>query len=111
MQYYYQLFYLARDEDGSYDEIVDYSYYNYYYPSKDSYYTTYMYGRNGGSNIYLYVRHKWYCPANYYEYYCTKYCIYTDDSTGHYSCDSNGNPVCLDGWTGASTYCTTGDHK
>lgn len=107
-QYLYQLFYKAMDEDGSYDAIVDYGYYNFFYPSKNYYYYTYMYGQSGGTNVYLYVRHKWYCPVNYYDTYCTRYCIYTDNSNGHYSCDSEGYPVCLNGWTGTSTYCKTG---
>ena len=59
-QYYYQLYFKAMDEDGTYDAIVDYSYYNFYYPSKNYNYYTYMYGRSGGTNVYLYVRHKWY---------------------------------------------------
>ena len=97
------------DEDGSYDPIVDYSYADFSNPSKDTYYYNYIYGRSGGTNVYLYVRHKWYCPVNYYGTYCSKYCIYTDDANGHYSCDDEGNPVCLDGWTGTSTFCTTGE--
>ena len=108
VQYHYQLFFKAIDKDGTYDAVVDYSYSNFYYPSKNYNYYTYMYGRGAGSAVYLFLRHKWYCPASYYETYCTKYCVLTDSLSGHYSCDSNGNPVCLDGWTGASTYCTTG---
>ena len=95
------------DEDGFYDAVVDYSYYNHYYPSKNSYYYRYMYGRYGGSNVYLYMRYRWYCPTNFYQYYCNRYCVYTDSSIGHYSCDYNGYPVCLPGWTGTSTYCVT----
>ena len=108
LQYYYQLFFKAWDEDGTYDATVDYGYYNYGYTSKNYNYYAYIYGRGGGTNVYLYVSHKWYCPANYYAYYCTRYCIYTDDDNGHYSCDTDGYPVCLDGWTGTSTYCKTG---
>ena len=96
------------DEDGTYDALVDYSYSNFYYPTKNYNHYNYMYGRSGGTNVYLYVRHKWYCPSNYYDTYCTRYCVYTDDSTGHYTCDGNGYPICLNGWTGTSTYCVTG---
>ena len=107
-QYYFQLFWKAMDEDGSFDPIVDYDYYNHYYPSKNSNYYRYMYGNYGGTNVYLYIRYKWYCPTNYYQYYCNRYCVYTNNANGHYSCDSNGYPVCLTGWTGTSTYCVTG---
>lgn len=104
----YQILWIAYDEDGTYDPIIDYSYYNYYSRAKNSYWYTNMYGYSGGSYTRMYLRHKWYCPDNYYETYCTKYCADTDDVTGHYTCDDNGDPVCLDGWTGASTFCKTG---
>ena len=36
------------------------------------------------------------CAPNYYPAgVCRKFCIPTDDSTGHYTCDSNGDRVCL----------------
>ncbi|XP_032811607.1 protein jagged-1b-like isoform X1 [Petromyzon marinus] len=40
------------------------------------------------------------CDEHYFSTNCTKLCKPRDDYFGHYACDSNGNKVCLDGWTG-----------
>jgi jagged-like protein len=40
------------------------------------------------------------CMPNYYNATCTKLCRPRDDRFGHYSCDNNGNKVCLQGWIG-----------
>ena len=48
------------------------------------------------------------CQPNYYGANCFTFCRPRDDSTGHYTCDSNGDKVCLDGYTDESSDCITG---
>ena len=40
------------------------------------------------------------CDEHYYAAKCTKYCMPKDDIMGHYTCDSEGNRVCMSGWRG-----------
>ena len=42
------------------------------------------------------------CSVNYYGTDCSTYCVPTDNSQGHYICNSNGGKVCLSGWTNIS---------
>uniref|UniRef100_A0A8B9JWS5 Delta-like protein n=2 Tax=Astyanax mexicanus TaxID=7994 RepID=A0A8B9JWS5_ASTMX len=44
------------------------------------------------------------CDEHYYGDSCSDYCRPRDDTFGHYTCDSTGNRVCLEGWKGE--YCT-----
>ena len=48
------------------------------------------------------------CLQNYYGNSCSRLCVPRDDANGHYSCDINGNRVCLPGWSNVAAYCTTG---
>ena len=43
------------------------------------------------------------CDEHYYGPSCTVYCKPRSDRYGHNTCDSNGNRVCLPGWSGP--YC------
>ena len=47
------------------------------------------------------------CAANFYGSNCATRCVPRDDSGGHYRCGSNGERVCLSGWSGPSSDCTT----
>ena len=47
------------------------------------------------------------CDTNFFGDNCTRHCEPRDDNSGHFMCDSNGNIVCLPGWTNTSTNCTT----
>ena len=48
------------------------------------------------------------CAADYYGPQCSVLCVgMNSDSQGHYSCDSEGNRVCLPGYTGLEDNCTT----
>ncbi|XP_054720792.1 protein jagged-1-like [Uloborus diversus] len=40
------------------------------------------------------------CSEHYYDYTCAKFCRPRNDMFGHYSCDEQGDKVCLDGWHG-----------
>ena len=61
---------------------------------------TNFYGNNGNSRISLSFRVT--CTANYYGTDCATYCVPTDDSSGHYTCDQrSGARICLNGWSGS----------
>ena len=48
------------------------------------------------------------CNQHYYDDKCNTYCKSTDDSAGHYTCDSAGNRVCNRNWyklPNCLTYC------
>ena len=63
----------------------------------------------GGSNVIsLSYATRIECATNYYQSDCSVYCIPTNDTTGHYTCDSNGNKICLQGYTNTSNNCLDG---
>ncbi|XP_014252915.1 protein jagged-1b isoform X2 [Cimex lectularius] len=45
------------------------------------------------------------CDQHYFNATCTKLCRPRDDKFGHYTCDTNGDKVCINGWKG--TNCET----
>ncbi|XP_060113752.1 protein jagged-1b-like [Heteronotia binoei] len=54
------------------------------------------------------------CQEYYYGPMCNLLCRPRDDFFGHHSCDSAGNKVCLDGWTGdecTQAICRPGCHE
>lgn len=42
------------------------------------------------------------CTTNYYGPECSTFCMARDDEGGHYTCDSQGNIMCLLGYTGVN---------
>ena len=63
----------------------------------------------GGSNVIsLSYATRIKCATNYYQSDCSVYCIPTNDNTGHYTCDTNGNKICLPGYTNTSNNCLDG---
>ena len=74
-------------------------------PSSSFSSTTRYNGVNGNSRIELNFRVQ--CTSNYYGSNCATYCLRRDDSGGHYTCGSNGEKICLSGWSDPSTDCTT----
>ena len=48
-----------------------------------------------------------YCAENYFGSQCSVFCEPMDGKRGHYTCDSQGNIVCLEGYLGKETNCTT----
>ncbi len=50
------------------------------------------------------------CSSDLYGSNCTTYCVARNDSAGHYSCGSNGEKICLHGWSEPSSNCTDRKH-
>ena len=55
-------------------------------------------GDHGNSRIQLSFRVQ--CEESFFGQNCTTFCQPTDDSTGHYTCGSNGERICLQGYSG-----------
>ena len=50
------------------------------------------------------------CTQNYYGPNCSTYCVPSDNSMGHYNCNtSTGSKICLPGYQKPETDCTEGD--
>ena len=63
----------------------------------------------GGSNVIsLSYATRIECATNYYQSNCSVYCIPTNDNTGHYTCDTNGNKICLPDYGNTSNNCLDG---
>lgn len=45
-----------------------------------------------------------FCDEFYFGEGCADYCRPRDDTLGHYTCDEEGNRICLEGWKG--NYCS-----
>ena len=60
-------------------------------------------GKHNGKNALFEYKIKVECDANYYGVNCAKNCEPRDDLYGHFTCDSDGQRVCLDHWQGE--YC------
>lgn len=54
-----------------------------------------------GRNAHLAYRVRVQCADHYYNATCTKLCRPRNDIFGHYTCDENGDKVCIQGWKGA----------
>ena len=46
------------------------------------------------------------CTENFFGSDCATFCVERDDELGHFTCDSEGNIVCREGYTGEN--CTIG---
>lgn len=60
-----------------------------------------------GRNAHLAYRVRVQCADHYYNATCTKFCRPRNDIFGHYTCDENGDKVCIQGWKGVD--CETGE--
>ena len=48
------------------------------------------------------------CDRNYYGSTCGNFCLRTNDDSGHYVCDNDGNKICMDGYSDPQSNCTKG---
>ncbi len=46
------------------------------------------------------------CPENYYGPYCSRFCQAKSDSSGHFSCNDDGDIVCSEGYQDLLSNCT-----
>ena len=49
------------------------------------------------------------CAENYYTQDCNTFCMAQDNEMGHYTCDGQGNRVCLEGFSGSN--CGAGEPR
>ena len=52
------------------------------------------------NNVQMDMSYRVVCQTNYYGSTCNVNCEGRDDDLGHYECNSDGDRVCLSGWTG-----------
>lgn len=58
-----------------------------------------------GQYYQIYLEYSSKCALNYYGPDCSKYCMPRDDSSGHYTCSTQGNIVCLPGYHAEEINC------
>ncbi len=105
-----QLFIQVIDDDTySSDDHVDDIYIEGLLAPSDVFteYDTYI-GQYSNSRIQLRFRVQ--CDTGYYGFNCARYCMKRNDENGHYTCDQNGNRICLGGWIDSNRECTTGKY-
>ena len=67
--------------------------------------STQDYGTGSGGSIRLQFKVE--CDDNLYGHDCGTFCVDSDDSSGHFTCGSNGERICLSGWSDPTTNCIT----
>ena len=75
--------------------------------------STWTHGVHQETHTKLEYEYRMLCSDHYYGKDCDTLCRPRDDQFGHYTCDSNGNKICLDGWqkdpnNSEGDYCTKG---
>ena len=103
----FQLYVEVFDYDPTRNEHVDDIYIVETLSPSSSFTTeTWYTGVYGNSEIRLSFRVQ--CDVTFYGSDCATHCVNTDDDgIGHYTCDSNGQKICLSGWTDANYNCLT----
>jgi hypothetical protein len=97
----FQFYIRVSDEDVAFDDHVDDVYADVSLSPSSSFTSVRTFtGDHGNSRIALSFRVR--CSANYYGSNCATYCVRTDNSRGHYTCGSNGQQICLPGWSAAN---------
>ena len=75
--------------------------------------STWTHGVHQETHTRLEYEYRMVCSAHYYGKDCDTLCRPRDDQFGHYTCDANGNKICLNGWqkdpnNSEGDYCTKG---
>lgn len=63
-------------------------------------------GVNGMATLELRFQINCAVMTGFYGVDCNTFCLDTNDTTGHYTCDQDGMRVCLDGYLNPATNCT-----
>ena len=107
MQGTVRLFIKVEDDDYNADDHIDDIYVTISRTPSSSFTSRRAYyGVHGNSRIELSFRVQ--CKTNFYGSNCATYCAARDDSGGHYRCGSNGEKLCLSGWSDPTRNCITG---
>ena len=102
----FQLFVNVIDIDlGSADDLIANIFIDRMLDPSDTFTSTESYGTGSGGSIRLQFKVE--CNDDYYGLDCGTFCMDTDDSSGHFTCGSNGERICLTGWSGPTTNCLT----
>lgn len=99
----FQLYILVRDV-GDFEEVDVFYIENSLLPRPNATNDELYEGDNGNSMIRLSFLLM--CSSNFYNPNCTAFCEPRDDASGHYTCNSNGEMVCLGGYTNTAANCT-----
>lgn len=102
----FQLFVNVIDVDfGTVDDLVADIFIDRTLDPSPTFTPTGSYGGGSGGSIRLQFRVE--CNDNYFGLDCGTFCVDTDDSSGHFTCGSNGERICLPGWSEPDTNCLT----
>ena len=95
-----------HDVDADPDDLVDRVYIDMALSPSSSFTEKRFYnGESGRSRLELSFRIR--CNTDFYDPNCTTYCQATDNDSGHFECGTNGEKICLRGWTNITNNCLT----
>lgn len=81
------------------DHVVDYLYTDISLSPGENITNSTLHGIYFGENVTFLVSFNLTCTFNYYGEQCSTYCKPANDSkNGHYTCDSEGNQICFEGY-------------
>ena len=105
LQGMFQLFVNIIEVDPVFNDLIANIFIDMVLNPSESFTSMGTYGTGSGGSITL--QFKVTCHTNFYGPNCTTFCIDTDDNTGHFTCGSNGEKLCLTGWSEPSGNCLT----
>lgn len=93
--------------DKKADDLVDRVAFNVFAPANGQW-TSEIDQRGLYENVLLTARFNVWCDPNYHGSDCATYCVATDSvNGGHYTCDSNGQKICNNGYSNPANNCLT----
>ena len=93
------------DNDGIYHDLIANIFIDHILEPSEDFTSVGTYGRGNGGNITM--QFKVSCDTDYYGLNCGTFCRDTNTSSGHFTCGSNGDKICLPGWSEPTTNCLT----
>ena len=101
----FQLFVRVVDIDTVTDDLIANIFIDRTMNPREIFTPTQSYGSGSGGSIRLQFKVE--CNNGYYGADCGTFCIDTDDTSGHFTCGSNGEMICLPGWSEPTSNCLT----